>query len=299
MENFLGFDFSPLKIDHQPLLDPIFKRYPQPLACYTFAAQFSTAATRSTCWCLLEEAETLLLSHINSGGQRVLLQPIGLFSKELQQQLLRAIKFNPAKIICVSESFVSSYPDFCRHFSVEDDPKMDNYLYQTVDLATLHGRRYAKKRNLIAQAESQYRWTIEPLTGQCMDSCVKILVELGQKETSSPELAEELQALTTMLNHFAQLKQRGYKILVEGVTAAFSLFESLNPTTAVIHFEKADRHDKGLYQLINREVAKRIQQEGFSLINREEDLGDPGIHQAKMSYFPTELVKSFEMIYRG
>ena len=46
----------------------------------------------------------------------MLLQPIGLFSKELQQQLLRAIKFNPAKIICVSESFVSSYPELSPTF---------------------------------------------------------------------------------------------------------------------------------------------------------------------------------------
>jgi uncharacterized protein len=54
-------------------------------------------------------------------------------------------------------------------------------------------------------------------------------------------------------------------------------------------FERARRSVKGLYQVINRETARVIAAQGFALINREEDLGDPGLRQAKLSYHPSRL----------
>jgi hypothetical protein len=62
----------------------------------------------------------------------------------------------------------------------------------------------------------------------------------------------------------------------------------------VIHFERARRDVKGLYQLVNRAAAQAAVRGGFAFVNREEDLGDPGLRQAKASYDPVRL----EMAYR-
>ncbi len=62
---------------------------------------------------------------------------------------------------------------------------------------------------------------------------------------------------------------------------------------AVIHFERALRSYKGLYQLLNREMAAALLAQGFELVNREEDLGDPGLRQAKLSYHPVEITMAF------
>ena len=40
---------------------------------------------------------------------------------------------------------------------------MANYVYAAADLAELAGRRFSKKRNLIAQAHREYAWTVELL----------------------------------------------------------------------------------------------------------------------------------------
>jgi hypothetical protein len=57
------------------------------------------------------------------------------------------------------------------------------------------------------------------------------------------------------------------------------------------------RSYKGLYQVINWEAAKVIAAQGYGFINREEDLGDAGLRDAKMSYHPTEIVPAFELSY--
>ena len=58
------------------------------------------------------------------------------------------------------------------------------------------------------------------------------------------------------------------------------------------HFEKADQSYTGIYQLINHEFAKRIPVQ-YRYVNREQDLGIPGIRKAKGSYHPAFMVKKF------
>jgi hypothetical protein len=85
-------------------------------------------------------------------------------------------------------------------------------------------------------------------------------------------------------------------IRVGGEPVAFSIFERQNLDTAVVHFEKALREFKGLYQMINRETARAIAAAGYHLINREEDLNRPGLRQAKLSYFPLEIYPMFDLM---
>jgi hypothetical protein len=57
----------------------------------------------------------------------------------------------------------------------------------------------------------------------------------------------------------------------------------------LVLFERALRDKKGLYQVINQETARAIAAQGLTFINREEDLGDPGLRRAKLSYHPIRL----------
>ena len=85
---------------------------------------------------------------------------------------------------------------------------------------------------------------------------------------------------------------------MDGRAAAFSIYEPISPTTIAIHFERALRSYKGLYQVINWETAKVAAAQGFELINREEDLGDEGLRDAKMSYHPIEIAPAYELTYQ-
>jgi hypothetical protein len=63
----------------------------------------------------------------------------------------------------------------------------------------------------------------------------------------------------------------------------------------VIHIEKAVLGEdiKGIYQYINQAFAS-VLTEKYETINREQDLGNPGLRQAKESYQPIGFVKKYK-----
>jgi len=230
-----------------------------------------------------------------------LLQPIGTFSPETALTLIKNAAELPyrLKIIGVCDQFLKDNAGFVRSFNAGEDRAVSNYVYSAAALSQLPGRKYAKKRNLIAQAESLYSWSIQHLTSALTPACFAVLDSILEEEHPLVEgmLKRELAALECTLKHFDDFHQQGLLISVNSKPVAFSIFEAISPTTVAIHFERALRSYKGLYQVINWEAAKVIAAQGYGFINREEDLGDAGLRDAKMSYHPTEIVPAFELSF--
>jgi hypothetical protein len=75
---------------------------------------------------------------------------------------------------------------------------------------------------------------------------------------------------------------------------AFALGELLNSQTAVVHIEKANPEIPELYTVINQQFCANSWQ-NVPYINREQDLGEPGLRRAKLSYHPDHLEEKFEV----
>lgn len=303
IKDHLDLDFTTLQLDQQHTLEPFLKHYPQPLTGYTFASLMAWSQVYSYDWKFFEKDTLIISPYIEEDHHRHLLQPIGAFPKSCQDYLLQMMHHldYPCKIYGVPNVFMDQYPQFCSHFTDKNDPSHANYIYRTVDLATLSGRRYDKKRNLISQAEHLYNWSTYSLTEKCKPQCCKILLDIGPQTSSDhpKELQKELIALEYIMAHFIRLKLKGCMLCIDDKPVAFSIYDELNPSTADVYFEKAQREFKGLYQLINRETAKAILHDGYEFINREEDLGLEGLRKAKSSYFPINLVSSHTLTYKG
>ncbi len=300
---FLSIPFKPLIPDDRPTLENFLQRHPNRLSGYTFSSLIAWNEVDHYTWAFLSP-ETLLISQLVEGdSRRHLIQPEGALSKDEEDRLLMEIQQlgYPLKLIGVSSEFLRKHHAFCSHFDDLDDRTAANYVYRTSDLAFLEGRRYAKKRNLIAQAEELYRWTLHPLTADHSDDCRQILAAIEAADHPAPtsNLTRELTVLNYMLDHYEDLEQQGCLITIDDQPAAFSIYEGITPRMAAVHFEKAERHYKGLYQLINRETAKAIATKGFLLINREEDLGSEGLRQAKASYHPVGLAHFHTLTYKN
>ncbi|MBI3441929.1 MAG: DUF2156 domain-containing protein [Proteobacteria bacterium] len=242
----------------------------------------------------------MISCQVQTDGPRHFLQPVGSFDAETQGNLIHAFQALPCpiKIFGVGADFIQKNPEFVSHFEIHNDSALANYIYRASDLATLAGKFYSKKRNLIAQAHRLYQCSIHKLTPENSRECLDVLdrVETDREERDAI-VQDDRAAVETAIKNFSALGQKGILIQIDGKVAAFSIFEPLNRDTAVIHFEKADRHYKGLYQIINQETAKAIAALGVSLINREEDLGVPGLRQAKQSYGPLEVIPSSTLVF--
>ncbi|MBN1569979.1 MAG: DUF2156 domain-containing protein [Acidobacteria bacterium] len=303
VDSFLGFEFSALKLDDIRILPGFLGRYPQPLAGYTFSTLMSWHPYFQYGW-VFTEPETLLISCVlDPDPHRHLLQPVGKFSPAMAQRLAEAAAglHYPLKIIGVSDQFLRENPFILQSFTAKEDRAVSNYIYDAKSLAKLAGRKYSKKRNLLAQASGLYAWTTQKLTQELTGSCFSVLNSIYTEERPRMEgmLARDFAALVCTLRHFGEFAQQGMLISVDDRPVAFSIYEAISPTTIAVHFERALRSYKGLYQVVNWETAKVVAAEGFEFINREEDLGNDGLRAAKMSYYPIEIAPAYELTFNN
>lgn len=99
------------------------------------------------------------------------------------------------------------------------------------------------------------------------------------------------------LEKMRTLQLSGGIFYIEGQPVAYCLGEEISlGKSFVIYFEKAVLGEsyKGVYQYINQAFAS-ILPEKYKTINREQDLGRPGLRCVKMSYRPVDFVKKYKI----
>lgn len=171
-----------------------------------------------------------------------------------------------------------------------------DYVYLSSDLARLPGARYGKIRNRLNKFKREYKYTVEEISEENIDEIRDFLKRwcLWKDCESDVILDNERKAILYSIGHFFDLELSGIAMRINGNVEAISVFEDMNMDTAVIHYEKGFPGYDGVYKAINMETAK-ILEKSFTFINREEDMGLPGLRQAKMSYRPHHMVKVFHV----
>ncbi len=171
-----------------------------------------------------------------------------------------------------------------------------DYVYRSEDLIRLAGRRYHAKRNHLNKLNRAYRFVYEPLAPTHIDDCLELAEKWCQWRRCDEDLnlVGEWDATREALRHFEALAMQGAVILLNQRVEAFALGELLNPQTAVVHVEKANPEIPGMYTLINQQFCEHHWSE-VPYINREQDLGEPGLRKAKLSYYPERLVEKYRV----
>jgi len=171
-----------------------------------------------------------------------------------------------------------------------------DYVYSVPELVELKGNKFHKKKNLLRQFEKGNIFEYTPMQDDCVEEVLDMQAEWhGWQEHTSEALVAENQAISRVLKVFDRLKSLlGGTIRVGGKVVAYTVGECLNKDTIVIHFEKGDTRFKGIYQAINQHFLS-AQEDRFTFVNREQDLGDEGLRKAKMSYNPVQFMQKYDV----
>jgi len=213
------------------------------------------------------------------------LQPVG---ENAIPETIATCLSSASRLSRIPESFASRW---CKGFKCAPDRDNDDYVYASRDLIALAGKKYDGKRNRIRKFERSHAYRYVRLTPEALPACQRLFEEwLKDKGCTAPLIRAQQDAIQDALTHFEALEIAGGAIEVEGEIAAFSIGEKLSIDTAVIHIEIVSPRYDGLSQLINREFVKN-ELSSFAFVNREQDLGDPGLRRAKLSYQPHHLVE--------
>jgi hypothetical protein len=256
------------------------------------------------------DGDTLLVSteYETRKEERYLLLPLSPgrdFSPEDLRDLAVSLGFE--KYRHVSEEYMERY-DRRRieaAFDIGEQAPYEDYLYLVEDLAELKGNKYSKKRNLINQFRREYvlkdRIEIEEITPASLDECVVFLHRQSEQSNRDIDTDEDLicekEAITHHIRHMDVLETPGVLLRINGEIAAFGIAAHVTDEIGALHYEKAYPGIKGLYQYFDNLCAKELFK-GYKYINRESDMGDPGLLRSKKSYYPVKRIKSFSLEVR-
>lgn len=185
-----------------------------------------------------------------------------------------------------------TYPDI---FTFSANRAEWDYLYEVQDLQNLPGKKYQKKRNHVSRFLREHPdYQFEAITPKNIEEIKEFnrqWVHLYENEQDIGILREHT-AVNLGLEYFEELKLVGGLIRVDGKIVAFTYGSKISDTVFDTHVEKALYDMNGAYNIINREFARTFLSE-YQYINREDDTGDEGLRQAKLSYQPAVLLEKY------
>ncbi len=175
-----------------------------------------------------------------------------------------------------------------------DHRDWSDYVYLAEKLRTLSGKKLSGQRNHRNFFVKQYpNWSFEEITTVNIDKAKFFFEEYSRNiQKDSPYFDEERKAVLEVMDHIDRYGFSGGMILIEGKVVAFSFGEIVGDTLFV-HIEKADRQVRGAYQMMVSQFVSRFADETVLYVNREEDVGDPGLRYAKESYHPHMLLSKY------
>ncbi len=247
------------------------------------------------------EQETLFISCLSQHNlkEQAFLPPIGKLPLQESIALLQeycTAKGRELRFTAVPQEIAEELSTLLpSHGRIELDGWAD-YIHNAGDIATLQGKALNKRRNrrnkfLAEHPDYEYK----RYTANDEEAVTDFILGKGCNEAIM-RCYEIHQSITTVRN-LAKFHQPAAIIKIDGRVVAFTLGEVWG-NMLYIHIEKADREFPGLGETLASNFAADIinEQPQVMLINREEDLGDEGLRQAKRAYNPIYLLNRYEFI---
>lgn len=176
-----------------------------------------------------------------------------------------------------------------------EDRDNEEYIYRTDDMIRLPGKKLRMKKNHLNGFLRQYAdYQYEAITKENLEDAKAGIHDWFLRHG---DIEEEEQAIKRCFDHWDALGVKGAVIRIYGKVEAFTNGDSINEKMAHIIFEKANPEIRGLYQAINRDFLMH-EFADTEFVNREEDLGLPGLREAKMGYHPDHLTEKYDVVLK-
>lgn len=185
-------------------------------------------------------------------------------------------------------------------FYFQYDRSNSDYVYNIHDLADLKGRKLHRKRNHLKHFQKNHpNCVVEPISDNNikeLHNFISAWYQIKLVDTPEEEFHNEQAALEKALSFYKELEMEGLILKEDDTILAFTLGRQMSPDTFDVHFEKARGDIDGAYTTINNAFANYIRDKypHILYLNREEDMGIPGLRKAKQSYFPHHMVKKYK-----
>ena len=288
-------DFRPVTLEDRQAIMEVYKDHAPLHSDYSFTTMFAWGHYMDYMFFRSGEALHFMT---RKDGDATFRGPIGNYGREDIQELLdlsfRVGGDPPLGVLDrrMRDAIVEARPD------LEFIPRREyfDYVYLSSSLRDLPGGDFLKHRNQLNHFLKNNDSSFEAIGADSLGEAREFFVWWCRMRgcEKEPLLESEKTFIKTCMDNYEDLELKGIMVRIDGEIRAASVFEELSADTAVIHIEKADPRIKGLYQAVNQHTAS-ILSEKYRFINRESDMGIPGLRQAKERYRPHHMVEVFQI----
>lgn len=192
--------------------------------------------------------------------------------------------------------------EFSGEFSYTERRPSFDYIYSSEALATLEGKKFHGKRGHLKKFLKNYegRFTCLPLGEADVNDVLAFQnkwIETVEDKEKRETLEYESRSLSKLFENLSYLGLLGAVLRVDGEVCAYCLAARTCEDTVEVMVEKADYEIDGAYQMINKTFAEFVSDK-VKYINREDDMGLPGLRKAKLSYYPEMLIEKYSTIWK-
>lgn len=283
-------EFAPISLEMAREISPHLVQLPDGVSEYSFAGLYLFRYRYD--YRVSLKNGVLVVSGIDE-GKRFFITPCCQTSVESIRELF--VDHSEWKLI--SPSFLALNREAIEGAGLSVEPDRDNfdYVYLRSELAALSGKKFHKKKNHVNAFELSYpNFRLSPLNSSTSADALSVLESWISHEENPSET--DYRAAKEALELLDQFDMTGLVLYVDGLPVAWTLAEPVaGGRMSAVHFEKARTEFRGVYQYINYAFANSLP-ETVEFVNREQDLGDEGMRQAKLTYRPSGFVEKYHAV---
>ncbi|MCL2460586.1 MAG: phosphatidylglycerol lysyltransferase domain-containing protein [Euryarchaeota archaeon] len=294
-------DFKPITVEDRDNFQEIYKKHPITHSESSFGTLF--------CWKQYAQTEFLItrgnvIVRTTVDGNVTYRAPIGTADDSVLRDVmdLACATGNARPLFLFEEDQIEAYQALYPQHVFREDRNFFDYIYRTEMLAKLPGKEYLTIRKQLHKFHRSADPSVEEVSAENMEEILEFLQKWCKwHECDKYEiLKHEGIALHTALEHFDALHLAGIVVRsgIDGGIIGVSVYEELSPDTLVVHHEKGLHENEGVYKELVNALAVRTEGK-YQFIDRESDMGVPGLRNSKTRYHPDHFRKLFYLDLEG
>ena len=290
--------FETIDFTKKDAFSPYYECCPQKTSDYSFVNLWGWASIYGLKWAWADHLVWIKATL----PQNRFWAPVGDWKKVFWQKAIDLLTDGgtPVTFVRIPELLLSIWQEnIDRPMDIKETRGEWDYLYSVKALVELKGNRYHKKKNLLNQFKKKYAYRYIPFDVSLVEDALALQDNwcTWRDCESSDMLSAENRVIAKIFKYWNELDPMiGGALFVDDQMAAYTIGEKLDPKSLVIHFEKGDPVFKGVYQAINQMFLSQTA-DGFDVVNREQDIDDPGLRKAKLSYHPIAYNKKYQVTF--
>lgn len=297
--------FQPFSIDKKSLLDKYFSAYGDGSCQHSFVSSFCMFEKYGDHFAIKDDFLFVRREKRCTNQSLVYLFPFGdmgdpekvrhAVDSVIEDARSHGCKVRFETVTEKAKNFImENYPGI---FSVTELRDAAEYIYDCEKFASMDGGEYHDRRRHVRKFLETYKghWKLEPVNSNNFNEMMKLAnewLQLKIDDENKTQLTCEHSAIEKSLKNWDALGMKGIVLRIDGEVCGFIYGMRLNDDTFNAMILKADKSKVYISPFLYRSFAELCSKTS-KWLNLEEDLGDKGLRQMKLSYRPDHFLNKY------